>query len=73
MSYVFRANLLQYIKTAMGDINDGDLTPNRSAQAVLKKAHDATMEDTGHFVDIEVPGFTRPDGGRKYTGSCLPF
>jgi hypothetical protein len=57
----------------MGDVSDGDLTPDRSAQAVLQKAQEATMDDSGHFVDIEVPGFTRPDGARKYTGKCLPF
>jgi hypothetical protein len=57
----------------MGDVKDGDLTPARSAQAVLQKAVEARIEDSGHFVDIEVPGFARPDGVKKYTGSCLPF
>lgn len=57
----------------MGDIDNGDLTPVRAAQAVLQKAQKATMHDSGHFVDIEVPGFTRPDGVKKYTGACLPF
>lgn len=64
---------IQYIKTTMGDVNNGDLTPSRSAQAVLQKATEASMEDSGHFVDIEVPGYTRPDGVKKYTGECLPF
>jgi hypothetical protein len=57
----------------MGDINDGDLTPEKSAEAVLRRASTASLEDSGHFVDIEVPGFTRPDGVPKYTGSTLPF
>lgn len=64
---------LQYIKTAMGDMEDGDLTPAQSAQAVLRRASDATLEDSGHFVDIEEPGFSRPDGVPKYTGACLPY
>lgn len=57
----------------MGDVENGDLTPTRAAQAVLQKAQDSSMEDSGKFVDIEVPGFVRPDGVRKYTGKQLPF
>jgi hypothetical protein len=57
----------------MGDVENGDLTPTRAAQAVLQKAQDSSMEDSGKFVDIEVPGFVRPDGVRKYTGKPLPF
>jgi hypothetical protein len=57
----------------MGDLENGDLTPTRSAKAVLQRALDANLEDSGHFVDVEVPGFTRPDGVRKYTGKCLPY
>ena len=70
---LFDANTNQYIKTAMGDMDDGDLTPACSAQAVLRRASDATIEDSGHFVDIEVPGYSRPDGIPKYTGKCLPY
>jgi len=57
----------------MGDLCYSDLTPERVAQAVLQKINEATMEDSGHFNDIEVAGYTRPDGVRKYTGSCLPY
>lgn len=63
----------QYIKTAMGDFIHGDLTPERAAQAVLEKVDEATMAQSGHFLDIEVAGYTRPDGVRKYTGLSLPF
>ena len=64
---------LKFIKTRLGDQKNADLTPERAAEAVLDRAHKAGLEDSGRFVDIEVPGFERPDGRRKYTGSDLPW
>lgn len=56
----------------MGDEDGADLLPETSANAVLKIAWKAGMEDSGRFVDIEVEGFEM-NGRRKYAGSDLPW
>ncbi|QDS70776.1 hypothetical protein FKW77_004054 [Venturia effusa] len=61
-----------YIKTKMGDEDDADLLPETSADAVLRAARKASIEDSGRFIDIEVEGFEM-NGRRKYSGDDLPF
>lgn len=51
---------------------DADLMPDQSAAAILKWVHQARCEDSGRFVDIQIPGF-EIGGRKKYTGSDIPF